>query len=83
MGNKYSSYIELNISNKSLTQLPDDIGKYTNLKVLYCWANQITSLDNLPPNLQELDCDCNPLTYDFEPTLANIRNYNTARKQSG
>jgi Leucine-rich repeat (LRR) protein len=144
----------LNISNKGLTKLPDDIDKYTNLKVLYCYNtkltsldnlpptlkelycygnqitsldnlphnleilycnnNQITILDNLPPTLKELNCSCNqitsldnlpnsqqagyedkllglppklevlhcnnnPLKYDFEPTLENIRNYNASR----
>jgi len=26
-----------------------------------------------------LDCQCNPLKYDFELTLENIRNYNASR----
>jgi len=26
-----------------------------------------------------LYCDNNPLTYDFKPTLENIRNYNASR----
>ena len=76
------SITELNISQKVLTQLPDDIDKYTNLQILHCNDNQFTSLDNLPPNLQELYCEYNPLTYDFEPTIENIRIYNTTRKLS-
>ena len=76
------SITKLDISKRNLTQLPDDIDKYTNLKILHCLYNQLTNLDNLPPNLQRLDCSGNPLTYDFEPNLENIRNYNVSRKQS-
>ena len=60
----------------SLDNLPNS------LNALNCQNNKLTSLDNLPLNLQELYCYNNPLTYDFEPTLKNIRKYNTARKQS-
>ena len=56
------SITELDISSKGLTQLPDDIDKYTNLQELNCWANHLTSLDNLPPNLQELYCGNNRIT---------------------
>ena len=116
------SITELDISNKDLTELPKDIAKYTNLKILncsfnqitsldnlplrleilYCWNNNITSLDNLPPTLKELNCSYNqiinldnlppslkvlycyqnPFTYDFEPSLENIRNYNASRMLS-
>ena len=44
-------------------------------KELNCNDNDITQLDNLPPELKGLYCDYNPLIYDFEPTLENIRNY--------
>ena len=37
--------------------------------------NKITKLNNLPQSLKELACGGNPLQYDFEPTLENIRNY--------
>ena len=57
----------------SLNNLPP------NLEILYCSYNQITSLDNLPPNLIKLEYYGNPLIYDFEPTLENIRNYNASR----
>ena len=60
---------ELNISNRGLIKLPDDIEKYNNLEKLYCYGNQLTSLDNLPPTLEKLSCSGNPLKYDFEPTL--------------
>jgi len=72
----YSIITELNLSNKELTKLPDDIHKYTNLKKLNCAGNLIATLDNLPPALSELYCGCNPLLYDFELTLENIRKYN-------
>ena len=76
------SITELDISKKKLTKLQDDIDKYTNLKNLRCSWNKLTSLDNLPPNLKILICSNNPLIYDFEPTLENIRKYNAARKLS-
>ena len=46
-----------------------------NLEKLYCYNNKIAKLNNLPNRLEELKCNKNPLQYDFEPTLANIRNY--------
>ena len=45
------------------------------LKILECCDNNITQLDNLPLGLIKLYCINNPLKYDFEPTLENIRNY--------
>ena len=96
------SITKLDISNKGLTKLPDDIDEYINLHELNCGRNKLTSLDNLPPNLVELNCRYNkltsldnlptnlqkldycgnPLTYDFEPTLDNIRKYNATKKLS-
>ena len=116
------SITELNISYQGLVNLPDDIDKYTNLKILdcsenkltsldnlpqtlknlYCGYNEITSLDNLPPTLEILICVCNkitsldnlppsleylscvnnPFTYNFKPSLENIRNYNASRMLS-
>jgi len=68
---------KLNISNKGLTKLtklPDDIDKYTNLKILYCRENKITSLDNLPPTLKELYCYSNEITSldNLPPTLEKL-----------
>ena len=51
----------LDLSNKNLTVLPD-LSKYTKLKVLKCFGNQLTSLDNLPPGLLELYCGYNEIT---------------------
>ena len=53
---------ELDLSNKRLTKLPDDIYKYTNLQKLNCSCNNLTSLDNLPINLQILYCGGNKIT---------------------
>ena len=69
---------KLNISNKGLTKLtklPDDIDKYTNLKILYCRENKITSLDNLPPTLKELYCYSNEITSldNLPPTLKELK----------
>ena len=61
------SITELNISNQELTQLLDDIAKYTNLQKLICNNNQITTLDNLPPKLENLICNGNKIT-----TLDNL-----------
>jgi len=60
----------------SLDNLP------SNLQKLSCSINKLTSLDNLPPTLEILDCINNPFTYDFEPTLENIRKHNTSRMLS-
>ena len=68
------SRIKLDLYSKNLTKLPDDITKYINLIELNCSNNKITSLDNLPPGLQKLDCINNPLQYDFAPTIENIKN---------
>ena len=58
----YSNITELDISNKELTKLPDDIHKYANLKKLICQNNNITSLNNLPPTLEILYCSFNNIT---------------------
>jgi len=41
------SITKLDISNQGLEKLPDDIIKYTNLEILICYYNNLTSLDNL------------------------------------
>ena len=94
MGSYYSCITKLDISNRRLDKLPNNINKYTNLKILNCSDNQITSLDNLPngqlagyedkplglpPNLEDLNCYDNQLKYHFRATLDNIRNYNASR----
>ena len=53
----YENITELDLSNKGLNELTD-LSKYTNLKKLKC-NNNIVALDNLPPELQILDCDTN------------------------
>ena len=70
---KYTNLKKLNCSENKLTHL-DNLP--ISLTILYCGANLITCLDNLPINLIELNCYNNPLTYDFNPTLENIRKYN-------
>ena len=70
----YSKITGLDLSDKGLTKLPD-LSLYTNLKNLNCVGNQLTSLDNLPLTLTKLDCYYNPFTYNFIPTLENIRNH--------
>ena len=46
-----------------------------NIEILNCDHNKITKLNNLPQSLHTLCCFGNPLEYDFEPTLENIRSY--------
>ena len=52
----------LNISSNELTQLPNDIDKYTNLKTLNCSNNKLTQCDNLPKELENLVCNRNNIT---------------------
>jgi len=51
----------LDISNKGITSLPD-LTRFENLKILYCYGNNLTSLPTLPQNLEELSCYYNELT---------------------
>ena len=68
----YSNITELHLSNKGLTQLPD-LSIYTNLKVLNCSRNQITSLDNLPHTITKLHCSYNQITrLDNLPTILTV-----------
>jgi Leucine-rich repeat (LRR) protein len=53
---------ELNLYDKDLIKLPNDIYKYTNLQKLDCSYNNISSLDNLPQNLQKLYYSNNNIT---------------------
>ena len=66
----YSNITELDLSNKGLTKLPD-LSIYTNLKKLNCSSNNITSLDNLPPTIIELDQ--NQIIYWFSTYLINLQ----------
>ena len=68
--------IELECGVNNLTRL-DNLPP--TLQKLYCSNNQITHLNNLPKTLQDLICKNNLFTYDFEPTLKNIRNYNVSK----
>ena len=65
---------KLECNNNKITQL-DNLP--LTLEELGCSENQIAHLDNLPYNLKLLYSLNNPLKYDFEPTLENIRNYIT------
>ena len=69
---KYTNLKELECSDNQITSLDNLPSK---LETLYCSNNKITRLDNLPQKLKVLCCAYNPLKYDFEATLENIRNY--------
>ena len=62
----------LDCSNNQITQL-DNLPEL--LDQLKCPGNQITQLDNLPEKVNYVLCIQNPLKYEFEPTIKNIRNY--------
>lgn len=51
----------LSVTNKNITNL-SGIGGFTNLQILDCQANALTSLPTLPINLQRLICGANKLT---------------------
>ena len=53
--------LTLDVSNRSIKSLPD-LTRYKNLKTLYCYNNQLTSLPTLPQNLEVLYCFDNQLT---------------------
>ena len=53
--------LTINISCKSFKSLPD-LTRYKNLKTLYCYNNQLTSLPTLPQSLEVLQCYNNKLT---------------------
>ena len=72
IGLYYGRITELNLSGRNLTVLPD-LSLYTNLQRLYCYNNQLTSLNNLPPNLQILYCWNNKITsLDHLPSTLQI-----------
>jgi Leucine-rich repeat (LRR) protein len=51
----------INVSNKGITYLPD-LSRFTELKELNCYFNELTSLPNLPKKLRILYCLDNKLT---------------------
>ena len=53
--------IEINLSSKGLTELPD-LSKFVYLEVLNCSNNKLTSISFLPKNLEVLNCSNNRLT---------------------
>jgi len=72
-----NNQLELDLSLENLTVLPD-LSLYTNLQILHCSFNQLTSLDNLPLTLQELVCDHNQITSlnHLPPNLQGLWCYN-------
>ena len=74
----YSNIIELDLSNKQLNALPD-LSKYTNLEILNCYNNNLTSLDNLPTTLKKLNCNHNNITNldNLPPNLKKLKCSNT------
>lgn len=58
--------VSLTLSNNQITSIPDDIGRFTNLQILYMKQNLITLLPNglfYLSNLQSLDLSCNKISY--------------------
>jgi len=51
----------INLSGRNLTVLPDLSGDL-DTTTLNCSENKLTSLENLPPNLDTLLCDRNQIT---------------------
>ena len=57
---------EIYVSEKGLTYLPD-LSRFTKLKLLSCFGNNLVSLPLLPNSLQNLRCDNNKLTFIAVP----------------
>lgn len=64
-----SEITDLNLENRKLTELPD-LSEYVNLKRLFCYNNNLTSLPELPKSLKHLACGNNKLT--SLPELPNL-----------
>lgn len=58
-----------NCGIRTLNNLPDSIIQ------LYCHDNEINKFDKLPSNLKILCCVNNPLEYNFQPTIRNIKQF--------
>ncbi len=52
---------EINICNKKIIGILD-FKRFTKLIELYCYNNEITSLNNLPNSLKKLYCQYNKIT---------------------
>ena len=50
----------LNIASMKITHLPN-LTRFTNLKIINCFNNLLTSIPELPKNLKELYCHNNKL----------------------
>ena len=59
----YEAITTLDISDKKLKELPSWVSECKNLEILDCSRNNITHLDNLPPNLKKLYCHDNKITH--------------------
>ena len=53
--------IKLNCNYSKLKVLPD-LSRFTQLRVLYCSNNRLTSIDNLPDNIESIFCSNNRIT---------------------
>ena len=52
---------QLNCSHHKLTVLPD-LSRFTKLTALFCSYNKLTSIDNLPNNIEYIYCSYNQIT---------------------
>jgi len=73
--NDYDKVINLNFDNNQLTELPNSIGKCSQLEALYCENNQLTELPETLGDHKQLEilyCHKNQLT-ELPETLGNCR----------
>jgi Leucine-rich repeat (LRR) protein len=56
-----SNVVKLCFTNLQLTVLPD-LSRFTQLRVLFCSHNRLTSIDNLPDNIESIFCSNNQIT---------------------
>jgi len=79
LNNLPSCTIDIDVSNKGLTYLPD-LSRFKRLQVLNCQNNQLTSLPPFNPTLERVNCRNNKLT-SLPPFNKNLLDIECSRNE--